>query len=129
MLAITHNEKSRGRENTWHSDVTWREIPSLGSILRAIEVPEVGGDTLFADMYAAFEDLPDDVKARIEGRVAIHDFPHIRRNMRKRGADEAEIAAFEKAYPKVEHPWCAPIRRAVARRSTSTPSSQRRSLA
>lgn len=104
VLAITHNEKSRGRENTWHSDVTWREIPSLGSILRAIEVPPVGGDTLFADMYLAYEGLADEIKERIEGRVAVHDFPHIRRNFRRKGVSEAEIEAFEKTYPKVEHP-------------------------
>ena len=104
VLAITHNEKSRGRENTWHSDVTWREIPSLGSILRAIEVPPVGGDTLFADMYLAYEGLADEIKERIDGRVAVHDFPHIRRDFRKKGVSEAEIEAFEKTYPKVEHP-------------------------
>jgi taurine dioxygenase len=104
VLAITHNEKSRGRENTWHSDVTWREIPSLGSILRAIEVPPVGGDTLFADMYMAYEGLSDEIKECIDGRVAVHDFPHIRRDFRKKGVSEAEIEAFEKTYPKVEHP-------------------------
>ena len=48
-----------GYENAWHSDVTWREVPSLGSVLRAIEVPELGGDTLWADMGAAYDCLPD----------------------------------------------------------------------
>ena len=104
VLAITHNEKNKGRENTWHSDVTWRLEPSLGSILRAIELPPVGGDTLFADMYAAYEGLSDEVKARIEGAVAVHDFAHFRLGMRKRGLSEEAIQAMNEKYPMVEHP-------------------------
>ena len=104
VLAITHNRESRGRENTWHSDVTWRECPSLGSILRALEIPPVGGDTLFADMTAAYAGLSDDVKARIDGKTAVHDFAHFRTRLRKTGKSEAEIAAFDAAYPMVEHP-------------------------
>ncbi len=104
VLAITHDREHRGRENTWHSDVTWREKPSLGSILRAIEVPEVGGDTLFADMGAAYDGLSDAIKEKIEGKVAIHDFAYFRAGMRKSGKSEDEIEAFNQAYPKVGHP-------------------------
>jgi taurine dioxygenase len=104
VLAITHDRESRGRENTWHSDVTWRAEPSLGSILHALEVPPVGGDTLFADMYLAYEGLSDSVKAKIEGRAAVHDFGHFRARMRKSGKTEAEIEAFNLTYPMVEHP-------------------------
>lgn len=104
VLAITHDRESRGRENTWHSDVTWREKPSLGSILHALEVPEVGGDTLFADMGAAYAGLADEVREKIEGKVAVHDFAHFRKGLRKAGKSEAEIAAFDHAYPMVEHP-------------------------
>ena len=104
VLAITHDDKSKGRENTWHSDVTWREAPSLGSILRAVEVPPVGGDTLFSDMYAAYDGLSPEVKAKVEGATAIHDFAHFREGMRKRGKTEAEIEAFNQLYPMVEHP-------------------------
>jgi taurine dioxygenase len=104
VLAITHDKDSRGRENTWHSDVTWREVPSLGSILRCLESPPVGGDTLFADMYAAYDGLSDEVKARISGAAAVHDFAHFRRSLRKQGKSEAEIEAFNQAYPMVEHP-------------------------
>jgi len=104
VLAITHDRDSRGRENTWHSDVTWRLEPSLGSILRAVEVPPVGGDTLFADMYAAYEGLSDDVRAEIDGAAAVHDFTHFRAGMRRRGKSEAEIEAFNAAYPKPHHP-------------------------
>lgn len=104
VLAITHDDESKGRENTWHSDVTWRVEPSLGSVLRAVEVPPVGGDTLFADMYAAYDGLKDEVKAKIDGAVAVHDFTHFRAGMRRRGATEEQIQAFNEKYPMVEHP-------------------------
>jgi taurine dioxygenase len=58
----------------WHSDVTWRPEPSLGSILRAVELPPVGGDTLWADMAAAYDRLDDATKAQIDGLVARHDY-------------------------------------------------------
>lgn len=104
VLAITHDENSPGRENLWHSDVTWRLEPSLGSILRAIEVPAYGGDTLFSDMAAAYRGLDDATKAKVEGRTARHDFSNFRRRMRKEGATDAEIEAFDARYPNPSHP-------------------------
>src|SRR4051794_27480876 len=60
--------------DTWHSDVTWRPEPSLGSILRAVQLPPLGGDTLWADMGKAYA-LPDDAtKELIDGRTATHDY-------------------------------------------------------
>ena len=104
VLKITHNEKNKGRENTWHSDVTWRLEPSLGSILRMKESPKVGGDTLFADMYAAYEDLSDEVKEKLDGAIAVHDFSGFRKRLEKNGVSEEEIEAFNKKYPMPEHP-------------------------
>lgn len=63
-----------GYENSWHNDVTWREIPSKAAILHGIRVPDHGGDTLFADMAAAYDGLDDETKARIDGLTAEHDF-------------------------------------------------------
>lgn len=63
-----------GFENGWHHDVTWREVPSMGAILHAIQVPATGGDTLFADMAAAYDGLTDEWKTRIDGMDAIHDY-------------------------------------------------------
>jgi taurine dioxygenase len=63
-----------GYENSWHHDVTWRECPSMGAVLHAIDVPESGGDTLFADMYAAYDALDEQTKDEIDELVAVHDF-------------------------------------------------------
>ena len=104
VLKITHNKKSPGRENLWHSDVTWRKEPSLGSVLRMLEKPENGGDTLFSDMYAAYDDLSDEVKQRLEGAVAVHDFVGFRKRLIKEGKSPKEIEAFNKKFPMPEHP-------------------------
>lgn len=76
VIRFQKSEEVVGVENIWHSDVSWREVPSLGSVLRAVEVPPIGGDTLFSDMVAAYECLDDEVKERIDGLHAVHDFSH-----------------------------------------------------
>jgi taurine dioxygenase len=55
-------------------------------------------------MYAAYDGLPDEVRAKIDGRTAIHDFAHFRLGLRKQGKSEAEIEEFNKKYPPAEHP-------------------------
>lgn len=59
--------------NKWHTDVTFREKPSFAGILRARTLPDIGGDTLFTDTAAIYNDLPDSVKNRIESLDAEHD--------------------------------------------------------
>ena len=61
----------------WHTDSSFREVPSKGSILHGIETTNAGGNTLFANMYAAYNDLTTEMKSRIEGRVVIHDHDFI----------------------------------------------------
>jgi taurine dioxygenase len=56
----------------WHGDVTYYEEPPLGSILYALEVPPVGGDTLWANQYLAFESLSDGMRAMLDGLTMIH---------------------------------------------------------
>jgi taurine dioxygenase len=89
-----------GYENSWHHDVTWRECPSMGAILHAVSVPERGGDTLFADMYAAYAALDDATKAQIDDLVAVHDFTQTFGHTMS--ADERRAA--QERYPEVEHP-------------------------
>jgi taurine dioxygenase len=100
LVRFEKSAEVAGYENSWHHDVTWRETPSMGAVLHAISVPPVGGDTLFSDMYAAYDALPDEVKDKLDGLTAVHDF------MRSFGAvvpaDRAE--ELRERYPLVEHP-------------------------
>jgi taurine dioxygenase len=100
LVVFTRDADTVGLENAWHSDGTFRPMPTAGTVLRAIEVPEVGGDTLFADMAAAFDNLPDDVRAGLVGSTALHDW--------SLGAYAAKYAArldeLRAALPPVEHP-------------------------
>ena len=99
ILRIAHGPKSKGQENNWHSDVTWREKPSLGSILRAVEVPEVGGDTLFANMHLAYENLSPKMKEFCEGLTAVHDVARV--FARRLGKRPEEL---HEQYPPMTHP-------------------------
>ncbi|WP_392958158.1 TauD/TfdA dioxygenase family protein [Streptomyces sp. LN245] len=89
-----------GTENIWHSDHSFMAAPALGSVLRAVEVPAAGGDTLWADMGAAYDNLSERMKARIEGLTAVHDW------VASWGLamTESQIAAHREALPPVEHP-------------------------
>ena len=68
------NEHSKiGSDVTWHTDDTFVEIPSMGSVLYALDVPEAGGDTAWINMYQAFETLSEPMQAFISPMTAIHD--------------------------------------------------------
>lgn len=99
ILRIAHGPNSRGQENFWHSDVTWRERPSLGSILRAIEVPEVGGDTLFSDMHAAYVGLSPEMQRIARSLTAVHDIARVFAG--RLGKAPADL---HDKYPPQEHP-------------------------
>ena len=59
-------------ENAWHSDATWREKPPFGCVLRCVECPEIGGDTMWTNMALAYEKLPEHIKTQIAGLRARH---------------------------------------------------------
>ncbi len=89
---IVEDGKPRGNlgdgEAVWHADMTYIERPPKGAVLYALELPPSGGDTYFANMYAAYAELPQTLKRRIEGRVAIHDAAHNSAGMLRRGYTE-----------------------------------------
>ncbi|MBT6140249.1 MAG: TauD/TfdA family dioxygenase [Rhodospirillaceae bacterium] len=86
----------------WHTDSSFREIPSTGSILHGIEITRSGGNTLFANMYAAYDALTDTMKAQVENLWVTHDHDYIL-NSAPEVSESAERGAFEDL-PPVSHP-------------------------
>lgn len=96
IVRIVHGPQAPPTENIWHSDLSFLTAPPLGAALRAIEVPEAGGDTLFADMRAAWRALPPDVQAAVWELDATHDIA--------KWADESMTGALHDAAPPQAHP-------------------------
>jgi len=87
-------------ENSWHADGTWREAPSMGAVLRCVECPPVGGDTMWANMALAYEKLPPHIKdliAPLRARHSIECTFGAAMPIEKRHALRAQ-------YPDAEHP-------------------------
>ncbi|MFJ8931262.1 TauD/TfdA dioxygenase family protein [Streptomyces sp. NPDC102364] len=94
------DSKPEHYENALHCDATWRECPPMGAVLRCVEGPAVGGDTMWIDMAEAYRRLPDRVKQRIEGLRARHSIEATF------GAalPTAERHALKERFPDAEHP-------------------------
>jgi len=89
----------------WHSDITYKPKPPLGSLLYALEVPPEGGDTLYANMNAAYESLDDATKARIENLDAVHRYGDRYRLMAKQDKERPPLSEAQLAeVPDVVHP-------------------------
>lgn len=76
LVTLYKDAERRGLENAYHTDVTWRDIPSMGSVLRCLECPAVGGDTIWVNMALAYERLPESRKREIANLRAMHDASH-----------------------------------------------------
>jgi len=87
-------------ENAWHCDATWRDMPPMGCVLRCVECPPVGGDTMWANMAKAYADLPDHIKETIDGLKARHS---IEASFGARMSEEKRHA-LKAQYPDAEHP-------------------------
>jgi alpha-ketoglutarate-dependent taurine dioxygenase len=98
ILVIHADERSkRVAGEVWHSDVSCDTEPPLGSILYMHELPPVGGDTLFASMYAAYDTLSEPMKRFLEPLTAMHEGEHVYRG--RYGVDDSG-----KTFPRAEHP-------------------------
>jgi taurine dioxygenase len=96
---------TRLRADNWHADATFVEEPPAGSILQLTEVPPVGGDTLFADLEAAYQGLSEPVRQLIDGLVALHDGENFQDwAWGPNVDDERRAQILEVTARKVEHP-------------------------
>ena len=105
QLTILENDRERpSKIELWHTDMTFRPCPPIGSILCAVKVPEKGGDTLFASMSAAYEGLSLKMQSLLSGLTAIHDFSYgFRESLEEPGGAE-RLAVMVAENPSVEHP-------------------------
>ena len=87
-------------ENAFHTDATWREKPPFGCVLRCVECPPVGGDTIWVNMVEAYERLPEDIKQKIAGLRARHS---IEASFGAAMPIEKRLALHAQ-YPDAEHP-------------------------
>jgi len=90
----------------WHTDHSYDQVPAMGSILRAIETPPYGGDTVFASMAAAYEGLSETMRGVVDGLTAVHSSRHVfgaRRKASESGAD-GRIGNAEAAVQDARHP-------------------------
>ena len=88
-------------EAVWHADMTYIDNPPEAGILYALEVPVGQGDTYFANMVAAYNDLPSDLRVAIEGKTLIHDAAHNSAGMLRKGYEEITDV---KLTPGARHP-------------------------
>ena len=99
VIHVHENSKVANGE-FWHSDVSCDEEPPLGTILQIHTLPEIGGDTLFANMYAAYDALSEPMQKMLAGLTALHASEHVYRGRYSdRGVDDSG-----KVYPEAVHP-------------------------
>jgi taurine dioxygenase len=110
VLKEAHQVNNIG--GSWHTDHSYDEAPAMGSILYARELPETGGDTLFASMHHAYEALSDGMKSMLGGLRAVHSSRHVygpgmnsERSDTEGRTGNSELAIQETTHPVVlNHP-------------------------
>lgn len=104
MILDQISPKGEGADN-WHSDNTFMSEPPLGSILKAVRLPEVGGDTCFSNAAAAYQALSGAMRHFVDGLRAVHDISKPMNRAIAAGIfDAKKLAGLQAQWPPVEHP-------------------------
>jgi taurine dioxygenase len=104
MNVLDQTEPKGDGADTWHNDSTYAPEPPMGSVLRVVQLPPVGGDTCFANMYAAYETLSETMQRHIDGLEAVHDIIPQLVVANERGHTDIDLDAARKQWPPVRHP-------------------------
>jgi taurine dioxygenase len=104
LVLDNHKDNPVLSTDVWHSDTTFRKNPTRYTILRCEIMPKVGGDTLWADMEAAYDGLSDTFRKMIAGLRAVHDFKNFRATFSKSDEDQARLRKMEELFPNPSHP-------------------------
>ncbi|MEJ6518005.1 MAG: taurine dioxygenase [Pseudomonadales bacterium] len=104
LTILENDEANPSKIEMWHTDMTFRASPPLGSILHGVIVPEKGGDTMFASMSAAFEGLSPAMQDFVSGLTAIHDFSFGFQESLNEPGGRDRLAQMVIDNPPVEHP-------------------------
>jgi len=96
IVLLRNDVDNKPDTNDWHKDLTFKSNPPFASILHGINVPKVGGDTLWASMSAAYDSLPDGWKKHLEGLKAIHDMGTFRNDFYNEGGIDSVNSALKK---------------------------------
>jgi taurine dioxygenase len=104
LVLDNHKDNPVLSTDVWHSDTTFQRNPTKYTILRCQIMPEVGGDTLWADMEAAYDGLSSHFKKLIDGLKAVHDFQNFRVLFKKTEEDQARLRKMEELFPNPSHP-------------------------
>jgi len=104
LVLDNHKDNPVLSTDVWHSDTTFRKNPTKYTILRCQIMPKVGGDTLWADMTAAYDGLSDTFKQMISGLRAVHDFQNFRVLFSRSAEDQAKLTRMEEMFPNPSHP-------------------------
>tara|TARA_R110002072_G_scaffold89232_4_gene199878 strand:+ start:3441 stop:4247 length:807 start_codon:yes stop_codon:yes gene_type:complete len=105
QITILENDAERpSKIEVWHSDMTFRPSPPIGSILHGVIIPERGGDTMFASMSSAFAGLSDQMQLLLSGLTAVHDFSYGFKESLAEPGGQARLADMVQNNPPVEHP-------------------------
>ena len=104
LVLDNHKDNPVLSTDVWHSDTTFRKNPTKYTILRCQIMPKLGGDTLWANMEAAYEGLSQPFKTMIEGMRAVHDFQNFRVLFKNTDEDKAKLRKMEDLFPNPSHP-------------------------